>query len=126
MTCAKNDITNITIFPVPVSSEWGECRFQTFSCGNGQVDPNHGQETIRVRLDDCVSKLDGIKIDTEGHEAHVLRGMGSLLDTLRWAMVEFHKEDVFRECDSILKGAGLKHVLRVSGGYAAREDFYER
>lgn len=48
-----------------------------------------------------------VKVDTEGHEAQVLRGAKFLISVVRprW-MIEFHREDLHDECVSLLEAGG--------------------
>lgn len=50
-----------------------------------------------------------VKVDTEGHEAQVLRGATKTLAEVRpdW-LIEFHSPEGYRECVDILKAAGYR------------------
>lgn len=84
-----NKFTNITVIAGAVSDETGEAKFYLNAGGNGghalwEMRPN--SETVSVakftlnnwcKTNGCFPRL--LKIDTEGHDAHVLKGASRLL-----------------------------------------------
>jgi FkbM family methyltransferase len=59
-----------------------------------------GIEITKIRLDEWaknrgLDRIDVIKIDTEGHEHHVLKGMGDLLHETRMVISEVRFCDIF-------------------------------
>lgn len=88
-----NAFENVEILPVALTDKAGQAVFHTDSAGNSgagslRASPTSGA-TIKVetdRLDDVLTKLDvtsvaAVKIDAEGAEPLVLKGMSVLLDS---------------------------------------------
>ena len=85
---ALNGVTNVSVFPIALSSEPGIARLSVGT--NDSQGSLFGREATRViqvetaRLADVLGRegcdrVDAVKIDVEGAELHVLRGMDGLL-----------------------------------------------
>lgn len=109
-----NRASNVTVVDTALSDHEGEAKFGgtgssiTYRLGRGD-------ETVRVRrLDALVAE--GLpaptvaKIDVEGEEADVLRGMGDHLARLRLAFVAVHHMEAWRATRAALDGAGFDVV----------------
>ena len=54
----------------------------------------------RIIKTNNISKIDLLKIDTEGHELQVLKGTGSFLKSrVQLILIEFHNSDIFQNYD---------------------------
>jgi len=42
-----------------------------------------------------VKKIDLVKIDTEGHEFEVLKGMGQNIKNIKYILIEFHNDEIY-------------------------------
>ena len=42
-----------------------------------------------------IKKIDLVKIDTEGHEFEVLKGMGQSIKNIKYILVEFHNDEIY-------------------------------
>jgi FkbM family methyltransferase len=64
--------------------------------------------------ENSITRVDVLKIDTEGCEVPILRSMGDLIPFVKVIYLEYHSEDDRREIDRLLVGS---HAL--AGGKAA-------
>ena len=68
-----------------------------------------------ISLDDYAAQArvrpDLLKIDVEGFEVEVLKGAGSCLATAHYVILECHSEELTRQCQAILAGAGFRTAL---------------
>lgn len=96
----RNDISHITPVNAAVSDNNGTVSFQKagdFNMGLGRVvnDPTSSSfQVSAVRLDEYFAKLDCarvVKIDVEGHELKVLKGMRSALEAKKVENVVFEE-----------------------------------
>jgi len=46
-----------------------------------------------------IKKIDLIKIDTEGHELEVLKGIGSRISKIKCVLIEFHQDSIYLSYD---------------------------
>ena len=42
-----------------------------------------------------IKKIDLAKIDTEGHEFEVLKGMGQSIKNIKYILIEFHNDEIY-------------------------------
>ena len=42
-----------------------------------------------------IKKIDLVKIDTEGHEFEVLKGMGQNIKNIKYILIEFHNDEIY-------------------------------
>jgi len=54
-------------------------------------DYTHVDESISKKF----KKIDLVKIDTEGHEFEVLKGMGRSIKNIKYILVEFHNDEIY-------------------------------
>lgn len=104
--CIKANIpTGIELREKAVADFNGEAEFHQAgkNCGDGKLcrDSKHASYTVPVvRLDDeNLTDVDLVKIDTQGWELEVLRGMGNIISKQRpWIMFEIN-QDVDKCCE---------------------------
>jgi FkbM family methyltransferase len=104
--CIKANIpTGIELRTKAVADFNGEAKFHQAgkNCGDGKLCREGVKSTYTVpvvKLDDeNLENVDMIKIDTQGWELDVLRGMSNLIDSQRpWIMIEVN-EDVDKCCE---------------------------
>lgn len=102
LSTTRNDLKNITLFPVAASSTPGHALFGTHMGSNGGLMPSSTDVLLNpgclvvptFRLDDLIhDRIDFLKIDTEGAEGLVIGGAGRLLQQHRPIVVtEFSPE----------------------------------
>jgi FkbM family methyltransferase len=78
------------------------------------------QQTIAMRGDDVASQLklktpDHVKIDVDGHELQVLRGMGDLLDRVRTLWIEIEELSANAAAQSEIEALLARHGLTRAG-----------
>lgn len=110
-----NRVQNATVVPVAVSDAPGEGAFG----GRGSsiaFRMGMGPETVDVRTIEGLVAERGLrapsvlKVDVEGAEAAVLRGMGPLLGGDQALLISTHGRDLYEKCRELLERRGL-HVL---------------
>ena len=91
---------------LPIGSSMGVVQ------GPGAIDTTGGRVPVRgITLDSFVRanvRPDLLKIDVEGHEAHVLRGATRVLEAVGALIMEVHTADLHRECLGLLEAAGFE------------------
>lgn len=82
-----NGVSNVTVFPLALDSEDRKANLYlspvTGTC-HQLYDPKEDWLSVEVsasRLDSVLFKVDFMKIDVEGYEAHVLRGASELIES---------------------------------------------
>jgi FkbM family methyltransferase len=85
-----NNATNVRMFNLALSSYDGQCEFsfnepglssQKYQIGQKVIIPCRTLDSILAK--EKVTRVDWVKVDVEGNEAEVLKGMTRLLDTNR-------------------------------------------
>jgi len=90
-----NGLTNVQLFQQAASDTNGRARFYASDAGQSSLVPQRGlrriYDVMTVRIDELgLERLDMAKIDTEGTEAKVLRGMRETIERCRpWLVLEF-------------------------------------
>ncbi|WP_421774935.1 FkbM family methyltransferase [Gracilimonas sp.] len=108
------DLNHITINQVALSDENGEINLFQHPANTGQSSTvkMEGGHQVAVKMQKSgealaekgINKIDVLKIDTEGAEVPILRGMKNLLPNTGFIMLEYHSEKDRREIDAILSG----------------------
>jgi FkbM family methyltransferase len=84
----------------------------------GKFAPAGIQQTASMRADHLAAQLrlihpDHLKIDVDGHELQVLKGMGQLLGRTRTVLVELGESDASKaEINALLEAHGLQRASR--------------
>jgi FkbM family methyltransferase len=85
-----NKATNVRIFNLALSSCDGQCEFSINEPGLSSIEKQTGQKTIipcrtldSIMAEEKVTRVDWVKVDVEGSEEEVLKGMTRLLETNR-------------------------------------------
>jgi len=110
---AWNRVPNVTVLPLALSDRHGEAAF------GGRGDSlafrlGHGPDTVPVRtLSELVTERSApaprvLKLDVEGAEAAVLRGMGPLLGGDQALLIATHGREPFLECRQLLEARGFR------------------
>jgi FkbM family methyltransferase len=108
-----NGCDNVTVVPVALSDAPGEAAFG----GRGSSIAFHlgeGPEAVPVRTLEALAAQQGLpapsvlKLDVEGEEAAVLRGMGPLLDGGQALLISTHGRGLYEECRRLLVGCGFR------------------
>ena len=60
-----------------------------------------------------ITRIDLLKIDTEGAEVAVLRGAESTLDMVKRIVIEYHSQSLLQQVASLLDDRGFTRVLQV-------------
>jgi FkbM family methyltransferase len=106
-----NDIKNVRVVNAAVGNESGTLSFsESRISANSKVSEIGALKVTCVRLDDelrDVSRIDILKIDTEGYETHVLRGAGETLKKTERIAVEIHYPGERQEIEAILLPMGF-------------------
>ena len=60
----------------------------------------------QIKLEDYINdknldKLDLLKIDTEGHELEVLKGLGKKIQKVKYILIEFHNDLIYQKYKNI-------------------------
>jgi len=90
-----NRLKNVQLFQQAASDTNGRARFYASDPGMSSLIPQRGlrrlYDVMTVRIDELgLERLDMAKIDTEGTEGNVLKGMRQTLERCRpWLIVEF-------------------------------------
>lgn len=77
-----------------------------------------------------IPKIDLIKIDTEGHELEVLKGLGSKIKIIKVILIEFHNSSAYlgydsKKIEAILKKNNFKLEKKIKFPFTTWEDrFY--
>jgi FkbM family methyltransferase len=92
-------------------------------------------ETVRLRsvadwlTENSITRIDVLKIDTEGCEVPIMRAMRDLIPTIKVVYLEYHSEDDRREIDRLLEqshalvGGRIAIVHRGELTYVAKDAF---
>ncbi len=97
-----------------VSDQDGFLRFSAKGTMGSRADLQGDIDIPSIRLDDVLTKITVLKMDVEGHEAHVLRGARRLIATCRprMAITCYHHAldllDIVAEIDRIAPNAQLR------------------
>jgi FkbM family methyltransferase len=108
-----NRIANVTVVPVALSDAPGEAAFGgrgssiAFRMGTG---PERVPVETLARLvsERDLRKPDVLKLDVEGAEAAVLRGMGNFLAGDQALLVSTHSRELYEQCRRILGERGFR------------------
>jgi len=98
---------------------------------------SHGTElvqTITLKkfiIDNKLNKIDLIKIDTEGHEFNVLKGLGEKIDIINNVLIEFHHRKLFlgyepNEIHEFLINNGFRLIKTFKFPFCWTDRFYSR
>ncbi|MEQ8525906.1 FkbM family methyltransferase [Gracilimonas sp.] len=109
------DLENISINQVALSDKNGEINLFQHPRNTGQSSTTFhmkGGHEVAVKMQKSgealaekgINKIDVLKIDTEGAEVSILKGMKDLLINTGFIMLEYHSEADRREIDAILSG----------------------
>jgi len=85
-----NNLKNITCYNYAISSRSGLLNLNLSEHMGQHSIGNSGIEVKCVKLDDVVDSAGFIKIDAEGHEIEILKGMSRLLKSDVMIMIEFY------------------------------------
>ncbi|WP_121744905.1 FkbM family methyltransferase [Natronorubrum halophilum] len=108
---ALNGLNNVQAMRYALSSSPGSARLERkdgVGHGGHTLSPEGSFEVDVIRGDTIDPAPDVIKIDVEGHEAHVLDGLGDHLDTVRTVIVEVHEDALLKDVLEPLERAGLE------------------
>jgi FkbM family methyltransferase len=109
---AWNGLTNVVVHPFALSDFDGQSSFgggdssQMFALGGGD-------ERVLVRRGDGLVQKGVsppptfVKVDVEGAEAAVLRGLIDVLKPATRLFVAMHSRDAYRECVELMRGVGF-------------------
>lgn len=109
------DLENISINQVALSDQNGEINLFQHPRNTGQSSTTvhmKGGHQVAVKMQKSgealvekgINKIDVLKIDTEGAEVPIIKGMKDLLINTGFIMLEYHSEKDRREIDAILSG----------------------
>ncbi len=112
------DLGNITLNKIALSDRDGEiqlyqhpantgCTSTTYQYENAKKVSVEVQKSGKALEALAVKKINVLKIDTEGAEVGILKGMQHLLTNTDIIMLEYHSEKDRREIDTVLKGFSL-------------------
>ncbi|SMO59621.1 FkbM family methyltransferase [Fodinibius sediminis] len=112
------DLHNVTRNYIALGDSDGTIALSQHPINTGQSSTSHpikggSKVDVSVRhsgaavLEKGVTHIDVLKIDTEGAEVAILRGLKDLLAATKVVMLEYHSEDERREIDRLLSGFQL-------------------
>jgi FkbM family methyltransferase len=112
---AWNRLTQVTVHPYALADFDGEARFggsdstQLFALGGGEelVPVRSGASLVRANV--CPPP-NFMKVDTEGAELLVLRGVLGVLPRDARLFVAMHSLDAYRACRELMEGGGFRTV----------------
>ena len=108
--------TNIDIRSTALSDEGGTAYLDVSKdyagAGGGSVSDAGSYEISLRRGDKIAPRPDIVKIDVEGHEYSVLRGMTQVLEDVRVILIELHKDDDLEKVQNILQENSFKTEVR--------------
>jgi FkbM family methyltransferase len=129
---SANRLDNIHLQRMAVSDTAGVVLFDCFPLSvDSRITTKRSARTVEVpstTLDDfvrsmAIERIDLLKIDTEGFEAHVLRGArAEALPRVRRIIVEIHTPRLREEVEAILQPAGFKRTAETNGVYFFMRD----
>ena len=108
--------TSIDIRPIALSDEEGTAYLDVSKeyagAGGGSVS-TEGSYKISLNKGNKISpRPDIIKIDVEGHEYSVLRGMMQVLENVRVILIELHEDDELEKVQDILRENSFETEVR--------------
>ena len=90
-----NNLDNVTVYPYALGDKEEVKKLHMASASSTLLDgyPSWGTVDVEVkRMDTLIDTVDVVKIDVEGYELNVLRGMKRIIDTCKPSLVIEHHE----------------------------------
>ena len=108
--------TNIDIRPIALSDEGGTAYLDVSKeyagAGGGSISTEGSYEISLNKGDKISPQPDIIKIDVEGHEYSVLKGMTQVLENVRVTLIELHEDDELGKVQDILRENSFETEVR--------------
>jgi len=110
-----NGLDNVTVYPYALGDSEGVTKFYLKSTSSSLIPVPDAYDVIDVavkRMDDVIDCADVVKIDVEGWELHVLKGMERIIDECKPAIEIEHHEfrgynvDAYQAIRQMLKERG--------------------
>lgn len=90
-TITANKFENVSIYQKAVGSKNSKIKMMlSDDIGQHQISNSEGLEVDCIRLDDYVNSANFVKLDAEGYEIEILKGMPNLLHQKNLLMSEFY------------------------------------